>query len=130
VHGPLRFRKVLAVLQTRCPALVPVERWEQAVEDGKRFLAEWGDQAQVLGWTSADQFGLHRPPEQPHPSYSRLSRYDMTGLIWLLRGRRVTALTADTAAIENPATGSITVYRKDNTPALGPVGDSLDDFIA
>jgi hypothetical protein len=40
----------------------------------------------------------------------------------------VTALTADTAAIQNPPTGSITVYRRFNKPALGPLGDSLDDF--
>jgi hypothetical protein len=100
----------------------------QCVEDGKRFLAKWGEQAEALGWDSRDLFGLHRPPERPHPSYSRLSRYDATGLIWLLQGRRVTALTADTAAIENPATGSITTYRRFNKPSYGPVGDSLDDF--
>jgi hypothetical protein len=57
-----------------------------------------------------------------------LSRYDQTGLCWLLEGRRVTVLTADTAAIENPATGVITTYRRFNKPALGPVGDSLDDL--
>jgi len=38
------------------------------------------------------------------------------------------ALTTDTAAIENGDTGSITTYRKNNKPALGPLGDSLDDF--
>ena len=99
-----------------------------AVEDGRRFLAKWGEQAESLGWTSADLFGLHTPPAKPHPSYQRLSRYDCTGLCWLLQGRRVTVLTADTAAIENPATGSITVFRKNNRPALGPLGDNLDDL--
>jgi hypothetical protein len=113
----------------RPPALVPVERWQQCVEDGSSFLAKWGEQAEALGWTSADLFGLHSPPAKPHPSYRRLSRYDATGLIWLLQGRRVTALTAATAAIENP-TGAITVYRRFNKPALGPLGDSLEDFIA
>jgi hypothetical protein len=52
----------------------------------------------------------------------RLSRYDETGLIWLLRGRPVVALAERTAAIENP-TDAITVYRKNNKPTLGPVGD-------
>jgi hypothetical protein len=28
-------------------------------------------------------FGLHTPPDNPRPSYRRLSRYDHTGLIWL-----------------------------------------------
>ena len=37
------------------------------------------------------------------------------------------ALTEATAAIRNP-TGAITVYRKHNKPAFGPVGDSLDDL--
>ena len=55
--------------------------------------------------------GLHTPPERPHPSYRRLSRYDCTGLIWLLEGRPVVALTAATAAIENP-TGNITMYSR------------------
>jgi len=32
-----------------------------------------------------------------------------------------------TASIKG-ATGNITVYRKHNKPALGPVGDSLEDF--
>jgi hypothetical protein len=123
-----RYRKTFALLQTRPAALVPIERWRQCVEDGKRFLAKWGEQAQALNWGSADLFGLHTPPEQPHPSYwNRLGRYDQTGLIWLLQGRPVVVLTADTAAIEN-ANGTITTYRKHHKPALGPLGDSLDDL--
>src|SRR5262245_19213645 len=58
---------------------------------------------------------------------ARLARYDCTGLCWLLRGREVVALTEFTAAIRHPS-GSITRYRRFNKPALGPVGDSLDDF--
>jgi hypothetical protein len=121
----LRYRRTFAHLQLKPPALVDVARWRQCVEDGKHFLAKWSEQAESLGWTSADLFGLHTPPAKPHPSYNRMSRYDQVGLIWLLEGRSVVALTADTAAIENP-TGSITVYRRFNKPALGPVGDSLD----
>ena len=122
-----RFGRSFSALEARCPDHVPVERWEQAVEAAKRFLAKWGTQAEALGWKSADLFGLAPLPERPHPSYRRLSRYDCTGLIWLLQGRPVVALTEATAAIENP-TGNITVYRKHNKPALRPVGDSLEDF--
>jgi Protein of unknown function (DUF3987) len=86
-----------------------------------------GEQAEAMGWTSRDLFGLHPPPDNPAPSYRRLSRYDHTGLIWLLAGRPVVALTEATAAIQNP-TGNVTVYRRFNKPALGPVGDSLDYF--
>ena len=117
----------LAALQARCPDVVPAARWQQAIEDGRRFLAAWGEQADTLGWTARDLFGLHKPPAKPHPSYRRLSRYDETGLIWLLRGRPVVALTADTAAIQSAA-GNVTVYRRHHKPALGPVGDSLDDL--
>jgi hypothetical protein len=120
------YARAFAALEARCPDYVPADRWQQAVEDGRRFLAKWGKQAQQLGWTAGDLFSLHEPPAKPHPSYSRLSRYDETGLIWLLQGRSVVALTEATAAIENP-TGAVTVYRK-NKPALGPVGDCLDDF--
>jgi len=44
-------------------------------------------------------------------------------------GRPAVALTETTAAIQNP-TGAITTYRRHNKPALGPVGDSLDDLEA
>jgi len=99
-------------LEACCPDHVDVVRWQQCLDDGHRFLATWGEQAEALGWTAADLFGLHTPPEKPHPSYTRLSRYDCTGLCWLLQGRRVVALTVLTAAIENPTSGSITVYRR------------------
>jgi hypothetical protein len=106
---------------------VPVDRWQQAVADGKTFLSRWGDQAQALGWTAKDLFGLLTVPEHAKPIFNRLSRYDETGLIWLLGGRRVVVLTEATAAIRN-ATGNVTVYRRVNKPALGPLGDSLDDL--
>ena len=121
-----RYGRTMAALEARCPDLVPADRWQLAVDDGRRFLARWGDQAEALGWTARDLFGLHTP-EKPHPSYGRLSRYDETGLIWLLEGRPVVALTEATAAIQNP-TAAITVYRRFDKPALGPVGDSLDDL--
>jgi hypothetical protein len=80
------------------------------------------------GETRQQRFSLHAPPANPHPSYNRLSRYDCTGLCWGLDGRRVVALTEQTAAVEG-FTGNITIYRKTNKPAFGPLGDSLDDFI-
>jgi hypothetical protein len=109
---------------------VPVDRWQQALADGKTFLSRWGDQAQALGWTAKDLFGLLTVPEHAKPIFNRLSRYDETGLIWLLDGRRVVALTEGTAAIQNPASGSVTMYRRFDKPALGTLGDSLDDLTA
>ena len=122
-----RYSRTMTALEADCPDLVPVDRWQLAVQDGRRFLARWGEQAEAFGWTARDLFGLHTSLAKPHPSYTRLRRYDETGLIWLLQGREVVALTEATAAIQN-ATGAITVYRRHNMPALGPLGDSLDDF--
>jgi hypothetical protein len=103
-------------------------RWQQAIADGRAFLLAWGEKAWGLGWTAKELLGLHMPPSRPHPSYARLSRYDELGLIWMLEGKSIVALTATTADIQHRG-GSITVYRKLNKPALGPVGDSLDDFV-
>src|SRR5262249_17400634 len=110
------------------PDYVEPERWRLCVDDARHFLLAWGDQAEALGWTAVELFGLHELPARPHPSYHRLSRYDATGLIWHLAGNRVVALTADTAAIEGRTTRNVLIYRKHNKPAFGPVGDSLDDF--
>jgi len=121
------FKRTFAHLQLKPPAMVPVERWRQCVEDGSKFLAVWGEQAEALGWTSADLFALHTPPAKPHPSYSRLSRYDATGLVWALEGRDVIALTAEGAVIRT-ATGTTLTYYRHGRPALGPVGESLEDL--
>ena len=123
------YAHVFAVLCDRCPNHVDPARWQRAVADGGRFLAQWGEQAEALGWTARDIFGLHDVPASPHPTYQRLSRYDCTGLIWLLQGCCVVALTEATAAIRMPS-GNVTTYRKHNKPAFGPLGDSLDDFVA
>jgi hypothetical protein len=105
-----RFGRTFLELEHRCPDHIDFRDWNRAVEDARRFLAQWGEQAEALGWTAQDLFGLHRR-EQPKPSYRRLSRYDVAGLIWLLHGRPVVALSTNTAAIKNP-TGAILVYRK------------------
>ena len=122
-----RFCLAIEHLASHRPDHVQADRWEAAIEEGRRFVTRWGEQAEALGWTARDLFGLAPVPDQPRPSYRRLSRYDETGLIWLLRGRPVLALTESTAAIESP-TGTTTVYRRHNKPALGLLGDSLDDF--
>ena len=114
-------------MERRCPELVDHEHWQQTTTDARHFLALWSEKAAGLGWTATDLLGLPPVPERSAVNYQRLSRYDQVGLIWLLHGRQVLALTNNTAAIENPS-GSITVYRRHNKPALGPLGDSLEDL--
>jgi hypothetical protein len=104
------YGSIIATLEARCPDLVPADRWQQAAADGRAFIARL------------------TVPEHAKPIFNRLSRYDETGLIWLLGGRRVVALTECTAAIQNPASGAVTTYRRFDKPALGPLGDSLEDF--
>jgi hypothetical protein len=120
------YETTLGALRSACPNLVETRRWEQALRDADAFLEAWAETAHALGWTARDLFGLFPVPAHAPLSFRRLSRYDATGLIWLLKGRAVVALTADEAAIQGAH--SVTVYRKHNKPALGPLGDSLDDF--
>jgi hypothetical protein len=122
--GP--YSSALRTLGVQCPDDVPEVRWQQAIADATAFISEWGAQAHAFRWSEHELFGLHPVPERPAASYRRLSRYDETGLIWLLRGRPVVALTETTAAIQGAA--AIMTYRKLNKPALGPLGDSLDDL--
>jgi hypothetical protein len=127
--SPFAYAEALDRLERRCPDYVEPDRWQQCVEDAQRFLADWGDKATALGWTAEELFGLHIPPMSPHPSYSRLSRYDATGLLWLLDGKAVVVLTEDTAGIRMQS-GAVVTYRRHNKPALGPLADSFDDLTA
>lgn len=74
-----------------CPPTMPPQRWQQIVDDGGRFLDRWGRQAAVLGWRAVEVFGVH--PAAP------LRRYDGMGLVPLLQGHEVVALTASMARI-------------------------------
>ena len=129
VAAPFPYVEALDRLERGCPDYVEAERWQHCLIDAQRFLAEWGEKAAALGWTAHDLFGLAPIPDKPKLSFERLSRYDATGLIWLLGGRRVIAMTDSTAAIETASGGTLT-YRRYNKPALGPIGDSLDDMEA
>jgi hypothetical protein len=114
---PTNVVDAFAVLERRCPDYIEPDLWRQAVDDGRPFLATWQDQATALGWIGADLFGLHEPPSNPHPSYNRLARYDCTGLVWLLRGFSVVAMTATTASIKT-GTGIIIAYYRHNRSVI------------
>lgn len=78
---PFPFANALDALERWCPDYVEPDRWHQCIGDAQRFLASWGDKAAALGWAADDLFGLHTPPKNPKPNYSRLSRYDCTGYL-------------------------------------------------
>jgi hypothetical protein len=106
-----RFGRTFTELERRCPAYVDLADWQEAVADARRFLAAWGDAAEALSWSPKDVFGLAPVPDNPAPSYRRLSRHDEAGLAWLLRGRPVVALTTDAAVIRS-ATGARLQFRR------------------
>ena len=80
-HYAFRF----AELQHECPACIAPERWHLAINDAGVFLDQWCRNAHALGWRCSDLFGH----AQPTTAASK-----PMGLIWLLNGRRVFALTA------------------------------------
>jgi hypothetical protein len=74
------------------------------ISDASAFLAEWGEAAARLGWTTYELFGAHcRAP------YARL---DALGLVPLLNGGRVTDLSATRAVIRLERGGELTYRRK------------------
>jgi hypothetical protein len=86
------------------PCDIPHTQWATFIDDSGRFLASgWVDRAVALGWTALDLFGCDRI--KPY------ARIDRMGLLWLLHGQDLLALSADAAAISTPAGGSLT-FRK------------------
>jgi len=86
------------------PGDVPPRRWQQFVNDVGRFLdSPFCAVAAVLGWGPLDLFGCDR--DRP------FARIDQAGLLWLLNGDRLVALTENTATIER-RTGARQTYRR------------------
>jgi hypothetical protein len=124
---PGRYASALAAFRAKCPAYVLEDRWHEAIADAATFISEWGAQTEAFGWTERELFGLHPVPERPAANYSRLSRLDGAGLIWLLHGRPVIALT-QTAATILASSGARLTYQRHNKPAPGLIGDRIDEM--
>jgi hypothetical protein len=104
---------VLAVLSSQRPADPPTEwvagvasligmdpmpgytkdRWRVLVRDAEHFIDTWAGQAAALGWSTVEAFGCHR--------WAPVERYDAAGLVMMLNGKRIVAMTDDDAVIEN-----------------------------
>jgi hypothetical protein len=111
-HTSPPYQGAFDALERRCPDLVPKDRWQKAVEDGRQFLALWGAEAEASGWTVPELFGLHPVSERPAANCSRLARLDDLGLLWILRGRPVVALTAKEAIIRCNSGATLKFYRR------------------
>jgi hypothetical protein len=85
-------------------------RWQSLVDDMGIFLPRWGEAAHLLGWTALDLFGVH--PAAP------AVRFDVMGLLPLLHGDSVVALTTDEARIRRPSRAILTFRRADQAGAV------------
>ena len=102
---------VARLAEMPCPARFPVAKWPQVITDAAAFLERWAAQAAALGWPSWELFGCHRrAPWQ---------RLDAMGLVLLLRGKELAALTGGEAAIRT-ATGAHQTYRRKPADPLHP----------
>jgi hypothetical protein len=100
----------VARLRTMVPPRVRPDRWRQTIVDAGRFLDQWGAQAAALGWSTLDVFGAH--PRHP------IERLDCAGLVILLHGDELAALTADTARIRTSSGALLTYYRRPRRGAV------------
>jgi hypothetical protein len=81
------------------------QRYVQAVVDARRFLDDFDEQAETLGWRADELFGLD--------DAAPLARYDRMGLVWMLGGDHVVAITASSAVIRVRESGSeLRFYRR------------------
>ena len=91
------------------PADVPSQRWLAFIDDCRRFLdGNFAAKAAALGWGAFDVFGCHR--ERP------FARIDQAGMLWLLNGDRLIALSENTATIETRSGARQTWRRKPSEP--------------
>ena len=90
------------------PRGYPQHAWQQLILDSERFLERWGAQAASLGWRDWELFGCHR--------VAPWGRIQGMGLVLLLRGRELAALTKSEAAIRTTSGARQTYHRKPRDP--------------
>jgi hypothetical protein len=88
----------------RPPGDVPLRRWRTFVDDTGVFLdGGWAATAAALGWGPGELFGCDR--DQP------FARVNTAGILWLLNGDKLVALSSEIAVIER-VTGARQTYRR------------------
>jgi hypothetical protein len=93
------------------PPNYPQHAWQQLIVDAEEFLDGWAQQAAALGWPDWALFGCCRD--------SPWGRVQGMGLVLLLHGRELAALTHSEAAIRTP-TGAHQTYRRRPFDPLHP----------
>ena len=90
------------------PRTYPAHAWQQLIVDAERFLDDWAQQAAALGWPDWELFGCHRR--------APWGRIQGMGLVLLLHGDQLAALTASEAVIRRPSGAHQTWRRKPADP--------------
>jgi TubC N-terminal docking domain len=93
------------------PRSYPTHAWQQLIGDAESFLENWAPQGAALGWPGWSLFGCHRR--------APWGRIQGMGLVLLLRGDEIAALTATEAAIRT-WTGARQTYRRKPADPLHP----------
>ena len=106
-HRALAARRCAAQLDVTASSY-PERAWTQLLADAERFLDRWGFQAARLGWPAWELFGCHR-----HAPWGRIQGM---GLVLLLRGRELVAVTAAEAVIRTRTGARQTYARKLRDP--------------
>jgi hypothetical protein len=86
------------------PKGFPAPWWRGLIRDAELFLSVWAKRAADLGWTTLDLFGAH--------SKAPAANFSCLGLLLVIRGGRVVALTAETAKIEQQSGARLTYTRR------------------
>jgi hypothetical protein len=109
---PTEWTKGVALLRDApAPRGYPQHAWQQLIRDAERFLDGWGAQAAAFRWRDWELFGCHRR--------APWGRIQGMGLILLLRGDDIAALTNSEAVIRTQ-TGAHQTYRRKPADPLHP----------
>jgi hypothetical protein len=93
---------------SRVPRHWPAATWPQFVADAKAFCRDWAERAFLSGWAAWELFGCHRR--------APWGRIQGMGLVLLLRGHEIAALTATEAVIRISTGARQTLRRKPADP--------------
>jgi hypothetical protein len=93
---------------SRVPQHWPAATWPQFIADAQAFCRDWAERAFLSDWAAWELFGCHR-----HAPWGRIQGM---GLVLLLRGREIAALTATEAVIRASTAARQTFRRKPADP--------------
>jgi TubC N-terminal docking domain len=111
-----RTRCLSALIGTLSPSRVPhrwpAATWPQFIADAQAFCRDWAERAFLSGWAAWELFGCHcRAP---------WGRIQGMGLVLLLKGNPIAAMTPSEAVIRT-RTGARQTYRRKSADPLLPV---------